>query len=1148
MYTIRLHTFHFSFFTFRFSLLSTEAFAKVGVTCHSSLVTCHSLKRLVAGITLAMAFVYTIGTSAQDSVFYSGQILSNVDYHHGQLPLAMGVHNIQVLRANREDPETADGFGWTYNHAPMLAYWNNTFFLEYLSDSVSEHVPPSHTLLVTSADGYHWSGPVVIFPRYRIPDGTVKEGRSGVARDLFAVMHQRMGFYVSGDNRLLVLGYYGICMDADDNPNDGKGIGRVVREIYSNGSYGPVYFIRYNHGWDQKNTHYPFYTKSKDKGFIRVCDELLANPLMMQQWNEESDHDDPLIPEKKDYKAFCYYHLPDGRIVGLWKYALSSVNDNGGIQWSLVRRAPGFVNGNAKIWGQRTSDGKYATVYNPSEFRWPLAVSVSDNGLEYKNLLLVNGEISSMRYGGHYKAYGPQYTRGIIEGNGLPPDKALWVTYSMNKEDIWVSRIPVPVEDKEIRDVHDVFGDLPDGRELDRWNLYSPLWCPVGIETVKDAKYLVLRDKDPYDYAKAERLFPESKMLRARFTLQAGQRTHGTLHVEFQDKYGNPAVRLVWNADSFLLAKSGYRMSTLGHYKAGTDYEITVELNVHKRFYKVYVNGKLKFTRTFFAPVNSLSRIVFRTGEVRRFPDADTPTDQDFDLSDPGKPDPEAVYLIKSVQIETQPDQGPVLHAADFRHYVDYFNRMEDENVIQAIPDAKSWEWMKANIPLFECPQDNIEEIYYYRWWALRKHIKKTPAGYVFTEFLTERSYADQYNMIACALGHHINEARWLHDRKYLDDYVTAWYRGNNGTPMKKLHSFSSYTAHALYERYKADGNKEFITGLLPDLEKDYRTWESERRLPNGLFWQEDVKDGMEESISGGRKVQNMRPTINSYMFANARAISAIAAIAGNTELSLQYAAKADTLKQLIQEKLWNADSSFFETLKPDGTFAQVREAVGFIPWMVNLPDDNSEYAKAWDQLMDPNGFLAPFGMTTAERRHPEFRKNGCCNCEWDGAVWPFATSQTLTALGNLLNGYQHQPLNDSAYFRHLELYVESQYYRGRPYIGEYLDETTGFWLKGDQERSRYYNHSTFNDLVITGLVGLRPRADETIEINPLVPDGKWDWFCLDNVKYHGKILTILWDKDGTKYNRGQGLTLLVNGVKAANTDKLERMVYQPKY
>jgi hypothetical protein len=134
--------------------------------------------------------------------------------------------------------------------------------------------------------------------------------------------------------------------------------------------------------------------------------------------------------------------------------------------------------------------------------------------------------------------------------------------------------------------------------------------------------------------------------------------------------------------------------------------------------------------------------------------------------------------------------------------------------------------------------------------------------------------------------------------------------------------------------------------------------------------------------------------------------------------------------------------------------------------------------------------------------------------------------------------------INDSIYFRLMELYVESHYYRGRPYIGEYLDEKTGYWLKGDQERSRYYNHSTFCDMMITGLVGLRPRADDIIEINPLITKDMWDWFCLDNVPYHGNIITVFWDKDGTRYNRGKGFHLLVNGKETATSDKVEKIIY----
>lgn len=489
---------------------------------------------------------------------------------------------------------------------------------------------------------------------------------------------------------------------------------------------------------------------------------------------------------------------------------------------------------------------------------------------------------------------------------------------------------------------------------------------------------------------------------------------------------------------------------------------------------------------------------------------------------------------------------GPLLEAEDFWHHIDYFNRMEEENILQAVPNSDSWEWLRENIPLFECPQDNFQEIYYYRWWTLRKHIVETPAGYAFTEFLVKRSYADQYNLIACAMGHHIMEARWLKNSQYLDDYIHVWYRGNEGRPMAKLHGFSNYTPFALLEKYKVDANAEYLVDLLPDLDADFRKWESERKLPPGLFWQEDVKDGMEESISGGRNVQHARPTINSYMYGNARALSEVSTMIGDSLLARFYSNKADTLKALIQEKLWNPQSLFFETLKADGSFAGVREAIGFLPWMVNLPDPDRGFEEAWKQLMDPEGFLAPFGLTTAERRHPEFRSHGCCNCEWDGAVWPFTTSQTMTALQNLLRSYQQKVVSSTDYFQHMERYVESQYYRGRPYIGEYLDESTGYWLKGDQERSRYYNHSTFNDLVITGLVGLVPRSDDRIEIHPLVPSDRWNWFCLDRVLYHDQILTILWDRDGSRYNRGKGLQLFVNGEKVASSKSLDKIIFDP--
>jgi hypothetical protein len=114
----------------------------------------------------------------------------------------------------------------------------------------------------------------------------------------------------------------------------------------------------------------------------------------------------------------------------------------------------------------------------------------------------------------------------------------------------------------------------------------------------------------------------------------------------------------------------------------------------------------------------------------------------------------------------------------------------------------------------------------------------------------------------------------------------------------------------------------------------------------------------------------------------------------------------------------------------------------------------------------------------------------------------------------------------------------------GKPYIGEYYDEMTGDWLiTGPKEaRSRDYNHSTFCDLVIRGLVGIVPRDDDVVEVDPLIPAATWDWFCLDRVAYHGRTLTVAWDRTGDHYHHGAGLAILANGHEIARRKELGRL------
>ena len=1085
--------------------------------------------------------------NASDAIHYTGSTLSTPYRHDGGLSPVVGVHNIQVMQANREYPAKANNDGWTYNHQPMLAYWNNRFHLNFLCDPSDEHIPPSRTMYQTSADGYTWSEPEILFPEIQVPEGFQKPGRSERAHNLVAIMHQRVGWYVSKDRRLYALGNYGVAFDRKDDPNDGNGIGRVIREVKADGSLGSICFIYLNHGCkplaNKKGAlPFPYYTQA-DKNLRKVCREILDNPRYRMQWVEEADRNDPLIPLNKGYKAYCDYTLPDGRLAALWKHALTSISDDGGLTWSQpVARARGFVNSNAKIWGQRLSDGSYATIYNPSEYRWPLGISLSNDGLEYTTLNLVVGEVPPMRYGGNYKSYGPQYVRGILEGNGVPKDGDLWLTYSMNKEDIWVSHIPVPVQTKASAHAHDGEFNVGQLAQLRQWNIYSPKRAEVSLVN----GWLTMADSNPFDYACIERKIPASKSLRVAFDIEALQNDHGLLQIEFLDEQGTACSRIELTPQGEMRCKGGARYGNLGKYEAGKTYHIEAVLSTDNRMIQVYVNGKKAGQRMFFSPVAHIERILFRTGARRTFPDIDTDADWYGTLDHAGDDEPLATYRISHFQTSSDDADAHAvaLRYADYKHYVDDFNSMEDENIIQAIPNSKAWQWMTDNVPLFDCPQKQFEEMWYYRWWTLRKHIRLTPVGYAMTEFLVPRSYADQYNLIASAVGHHIMESRWLRQTDYLDQIMNTWYKGNNGEPMKKIANYSSWMPHALWQRYAVDGRKDWICNMLPSLEWEYNHWESTHtRKVQGqqLYWQADVQDAMEETISGGRRKKYLRPSINAYMFGNAQAIGNIAALSGDPAKAERYYAKADSLQEAAHTLLWNTDQQFFETHRVDSS-ACVREAIGFLPWYTHMAKDDNRYGVAWLQAADTKGFSAPYGLTTAERRHPLFRTHGVGKCEWDGAVWPFATSQTLTAMANYINDYTDPVVGDSLYFREMEKYVESQHMRGRPYIGEYLDETTGYWLKGDQERSRYYNHSTFCDLVITGICGLRPRTDGTLEVRPLLPEGKWNYFCLDNVAYHGRWITIVWDHDGSRYHLGKGLRVYIDGQLAGQRDTIGKL------
>ena len=480
------------------------------------------------------------------------------------------------------------------------------------------------------------------------------------------------------------------------------------------------------------------------------------------------------------------------------------------------------------------------------------------------------------------------------------------------------------------------------------------------------------------------------------------------------------------------------------------------------------------------------------------------------------------------------------------KYYVDVFNSNDEEVYKNDIDNAHAYEWLKNEIPLFECPDEDVERAYYFRFWTFRKHIKSTSEGYVVTEFLPKVNWSGKYNVINAPNGHHLYEGRWLKNAdKYLSEYFNYFFENEASS-----HSYSTWLIDAIYALSQRTGNFSYGENFLDKICAYYEKWENTHQTKNGEFWSIDDRDAMEFSISGRDKNlkprRGVRPTLNSYMCADALAISKFAKMQGREDIATKYLEKHEKLKKLINEKLWSdgfyrafhyedENNIFDKTNNED-----VLEEIGYIPWFFNIPPKNREDVFAL--LLDEKHFYTPYGIASADISHPRFLYEKDHECLWNGYVWPYATSQTLTALKNVIKNYGRTDFEDT-YTRLLIQYAKN-HYRIREEDGkkiDWIDEVRHPLLdewssreilknlgwredKGGYERGKDYNHSTFCDLIISGLVGVDTSKDE-FTVSPIIPKD-WDWFALYNVPFRGKTYSVIYDKYGTKFNKGKGIII----------------------
>jgi hypothetical protein len=474
--------------------------------------------------------------------------------------------------------------------------------------------------------------------------------------------------------------------------------------------------------------------------------------------------------------------------------------------------------------------------------------------------------------------------------------------------------------------------------------------------------------------------------------------------------------------------------------------------------------------------------------------------------------------------------------------------------------------WYRNRIPFFESSDKDITDVYYYRWNIFRAHQRDLGAnGFISTEFLDDVGWQTKpWASLNDATVFHLLEGRWCRDRRFKEDYATFIFSSNSNT-----RQFSESMAASVYKGYLVDGVAADAIARLDAMQSVYNAWQDAFDTSKGLYYVEPLRDATEYTISsidatngtdGFTGGNAFRPSINAYQYDNARAIAKLAALKGGLESTVTtYNSRADAIKSLVQNNLWNSTfEHFIDRFQVNNEFVKYwdfirgRELVGFVPWAHDLPDDTTQFAQAWKHALDTNEFAGPHGLRTVGPTYQyymrQYRYEGAQpECQWNGPIWPFQTTQVLTGLANFLDHYPNGSaagvIGKGDYTKILQQYAQLHYNPERDNILDLEEDyypDTGAPIVG-LKRSPHYFHSGFVDSVLTGLVGIRPSADDVLVVNPAADAASISYFRADAIIYHGHEIAVQWDADGSRYGSA-GLNVEVDGKVVASSSTLARL------
>ncbi|MEJ3744902.1 Ig-like domain-containing protein [Actinomycetes bacterium KLBMP 9797] len=490
------------------------------------------------------------------------------------------------------------------------------------------------------------------------------------------------------------------------------------------------------------------------------------------------------------------------------------------------------------------------------------------------------------------------------------------------------------------------------------------------------------------------------------------------------------------------------------------------------------------------------------------------------------------------------------------------------------------------DVPYIDVPDPALEKAIVYRWWGERYNtLDANATGHVYQYPTTIEGVNLYQNAVALTQPMHLQDTKWLRtpylpygqilnigelsgSSAFLDSPGhTSWnnhysqYLGTAGLEAYNVHGGGKEIARKFAQYFEGDGvgqlehydgnDDELIaydTNFMPGNDADAITF------------------GFPKANAGAPGADTIERPESAYVWGAFDAARQLYQLSGADQSKVdQMAAGANGVRDAILSRLWSPDTRMFLAGTSHGATSAAssngkpnplpESARDLIPAKEsNLYDVYAQNLIPFDQWQT---YVDGFRFLTYGDNFPIFPFYTAN--QYDRSAYGIGGSNNFSNINftvqyrGVRSALRHydpgQKYITSAYAKRLldwmawsvypgaDLRVANQaeYYSGwNPTTKTYTRNNPNHIMLGNQ-----------NYIFVEDMAGIQPRSDDKIELWPITFG--YDHFMVNNLRYHGQDVTIVWDPDGTRYGLGAGYSLFLNGAKKVSTDKLGKFTFDPK-